>query len=110
MGGNSGGGGSGGRSGGGGASGGGSSVDYDAQISMLQSELAKTNRALDVARDSGTREERKMLRELSRTLDNKIRDTEYNRDTAKAEASYQKWLKGGKKGLEPSRTGIRRLW
>jgi hypothetical protein len=51
-----------------------------------------------------------MLRELSRTLDQKIRETEYRRDTAKAEANYQKWLAGGKKGLEPARTGIKRLW
>ena len=83
---------------------------YESQIAALKSEQAKTEVALDAARDGGTREQRKMLRELSRTLDLKIRETEYQRDTAKAEANYQKWLAGGKKGLEPARTGIKRLW
>ena len=116
MGGGSGGSGSGGRSGDGGSTNGDAGQpgevvrQYESQIAALKSEQAKTEAALDAARGGGTREQRKMLRELSRTLDQKIRETEYRRDTAKAEANYQKWLAGGKKGLEPARTGIKRLW
>ena len=116
MGGGSGGSGSGGRSGDGGSANGDAGQpgevvrQYESQIAALKSEQAKTEAALDAARGGGTREQRKMLRELSRTLDQKIRETEYRRDTAKAEANYQKWLAGGKKGLEPARTGIKRLW
>ena len=77
----SGGGGNGGRTGG---DGGGSSAPPEvqealkvySQIDTVKSEIAKTNRAYDVATNAGDRTQRKMLRELRRNLESKQSELE----------------------------------